>query len=243
MNVTNLKDSGVGAPVAARPARAGRGEHHRVDGPGMIQIITLVLWLACVAVGLLGMWLTQPPPPATAPPKKPEPPVAEVLKVDLQPMVLPQDVAPDPSQPPPPADQPMPTVPPLPEVAAFSPSIAFAQPIEGAVRLVPLSRANPARLSTLATPVVQRLIYGQGEGVQPEPDYPQEAAEAGQQGVVEVRLKVDPNGRVADAQAIVPCRWPLLNLAAVRAVRETWRFGPGPPRVYDVSITFRLNQT
>jgi protein TonB len=211
----------------------------------MVQIITLVLWVACLIVGLLGMWLTKPPiAPPTPPAKKPEPPLqAEVLKVELEPTVLPPQAAPDPSLPAPPVDQPPAAPPPLPEVAAPSAAMAFAQPIEGAVRLVPLNRANPARLSIVAAPVIQRLTYGLGEGRQPEPDYPQEAVDAGQQGVVGVRFKVDTDGRVVAAQIILPSPWPLLNQSALRAVRETWHFGPGPPRLYDVSITFHLNQT
>lgn len=210
----------------------------------MIQIITLVLWLSCLAIGLLGMWLTEPPVAAPPPPKKSEPPLqVQVMNVELQPVVLPPQAPPDPSQPPPPPDESPAAPPPLPEVAAPSAAMAFAQPIEGAVRLVPLSRANPARLSVVAAPPVQRLTYGQGEGRQPEPDYPQEAVDAGQQGVVGVRLRVDQEGGVAAAQVIAPCPWPLLNQSALRAVRDTWHFGPGPPRLYDVYITFHLNQT
>jgi TonB family protein len=86
----------------------------------------------------------------------------------------------------------------------------------------------------------QRIIYGQGEGRQPAPDYPREAAMAHQQGNVIVRFVVGEDGRVQSAQAVVPCPYPLLNQSAVRAVRETWRFRAGPVRNYEVTIVFQL---
>lgn len=245
MSVENLKDSTVRPQAAPRPAPPRRLVQSRsIHGPGMVQIITLVLWVSCVVVGLLGMWLTHPPAaPPPAPIKKPPPPLkAEVLNVDLAPMPLPPPAPRNPSEPPPPAAPSPASPPPLPEVAAPSAAMAFAQPIEGAVRLVPLSQANPARLPATVAPVVQRLTYGLGEGRQPEPDYPQEAVEAGEQGVVGVRFRVDTDGQVVAAQITSPCPWPLLNESALRAVRDTWHFGPGPPRLYEVAITFHLNQ-
>lgn len=240
-SVEDLKHPTV-TPSAGRANAPRLRLQRRAQGPGIIQIITLVLWLLCLVVGLLGRWLTQPPPAPTAPPKKVEPPVqSEVLKVDLEPMVLPQAVAQNQAQPPPP-DQPLPAAPPLPEVTAYNPTIAFAQPIDGLVRLVGRGQANPGRISGTPLPVIQRLVYGLGEGAQPEPDYPQDAVDAGEEGIVGVRLRVDTQGRVTDAEAISPCRWPLLNQAAVQAVRSTWQFPSGPPRIYDVSITFQLNR-
>lgn len=242
---TSVEDltKSAASPAAGRASAVRLRPQRRAQGPGMIQIITLVLWLLFLIVGLLGMWLTHPPPAPAAPPRKPEPtPKTEVLKVDLEPMVLPQ-TAQDPSQPPPPSDQPLPAVPPLPEVAAYNPSIAFAQPIDGLVRLVSRGQANPGRVAVVRAPVIQRLVYGRGEGAQPEPDYPEEAFDAGEEGVVGVRFKVDSDGRVIDAQAFSPSRWPLLNQAAVQSIRDTWRFPPGPPRIYEVSITYRINRT
>jgi hypothetical protein len=40
--------------------------------------------------------------------------------------------------------------------------------------------------------------------------------------------------------AATPCPWSLLNEAAVQAVRDTWRFGAGPVRTYEVPIRFEL---
>ena len=87
------------------------------------------------------------------------------------------------------------------------------------------------------------LTLGEGEGRQPIPDYPHDAVAQRQEGTVGLRLHVDENGRVTQVQAVAPCRWPLLNQAAVRSVRERWRFNPGPARVYEVAIQFQLNQS
>jgi TonB family protein len=90
-------------------------------------------------------------------------------------------------------------------------------------------------------PVIQ-LTYGEGEGQQPAPEYPAEAIIAGDEGIVVVRFTVDEDGLVTEAKAISPSRWPVLNSAAVRAVRDTWRFKRGQRRVFDVSIEFHLNK-
>jgi len=161
--------------------------------------------------------------------------------------------------------------PPLTAVAAPSAALAFALPVEGLTRVVDIGHASfvrPARLVTTvptgagpgapgngagrtggaplpaisAPPVVAHLTLGQGEGRQPIPDYPHDAVTQRQEGTVGVRFNVDENGRVSGIQAVRPCRWPLLNQAALRAVRERWRFNPGPPRVYDVAIVFQLEQ-
>jgi protein TonB len=84
------------------------------------------------------------------------------------------------------------------------------------------------------------LTFGEGEGKQPAPDYPRQAMRLGQEGTVLVRLAVDAGGRVVDAQTAIPSPWPLLNQAALRAVRERWRFREGPKRSYEVVIRFEL---
>jgi hypothetical protein len=39
-----------------------------------------------------------------------------------------------------------------------------------------------------------------------------------------------------------PRRRPLLNRAALRAVRDQWRFAAGKVRTYDVPIQFEINE-
>ena len=132
-------------------------------------------------------------------------------------------------------------------VAHASPAIAFALPVEGPTRIVETGRAEYSRPSTtntiaVATPPAQTLVYGQGEGKQPEPEYPLLARRQGKEGTVVVRFTVGENGRVIVAEPFAPSPWPLLDEAALRVVRERWRFRSGPTRVYDVAIRFNLSK-
>ncbi len=188
--------------------------------------------------------------------------VAQFLRVELTDEPLPSPSA-TPSQayesptPPPPLAKPLtaPAVPPLVAVAGPAPHIAFALPVEGPVRVVDAAEASFARQAVVeatnaaptgvavASPPVQTLSYGQGEGRQPAPEYPRQAVRERQEGTVVVRLSVGEEGRVVAAEAVTPSPWPLLNQSAVRTVRERWRFRPGPMRVYDVPIRFELTKS
>jgi TonB family protein len=182
---------------------------------GLLPVATLVLWSACVCVGLVGLlWPRRPTRPAAAPP----PIDAMLLKVET---ISRPAMAEAKSSPP---------------VAAPSPAIVFAEPIEAPVHIVESPRIAINR------PAIIQLTFGEGEGRQPAPEYPPEAVIAGQEGTVIVRLTVDESGRVTDAVASSPSSWPLLNNAAVRAVRATWWFRKGPVRSYEVSIQFQLNR-
>jgi protein TonB len=220
----------------------------------------MVLWMGCFGVGMLGLRLHYPWP--RPPSREPPPTQATIVHVELtnQAMAPPDIGAPSPppdaltlaAPPPIPSAPAALAAPPLLAVAAPGPAIAFALPTDAPARIVPPSQAVPSHSSpTTATvapnvspppPSPQRLTYGQGEGRQPAPQYPREAAMARQEGVVIVRFTVGEDGRVQTAQAISPCPFPLLNQAAVRAVRETWRFRAGPTRSYEVAIQFQLRQ-
>lgn len=230
-------------PVIGSPGRL-------VPETSPVQVATLVLWLGCLSVGALGLLWTYPRP--VAPAKIPPPVVAEVLHVELTHDPLPPpDVSPAGANTPPPL-QPMaaaPSAPALAVVAEPSAAVAFALPVEGATRVVPLSEAGHARSSAPAESTapaaatgVQSLTYGQGEGKQPAPRYPVRARNAGQEGTVVVRFSVGENGRVLDATAATPSPWPLLNDEAVRTVRELWRFRPGAVRLCEVAIHFSLRK-
>lgn len=225
-------------PTVTEPREAEDVPVNGTDDPGLLQIVTLVIWLACLAIGLVG--LLKPPTLPTPPAQPPLPPVeAELIKVDLTPAPPQPDASPpDPAQAPAAPDDP---IPPLPAVAAPSSTIAFSLPVEGLVRIVGASQAGHYRPAEPVVRRVQRLTYGLGEGRQPKPDYPDEAKFAGEQGVVGVRFNVDEDGRVLTAQVSAPSRWPLLNRAAVDAVRDTWHFPSGPRRTYEVFIRFQLN--
>ena len=211
-------------------------------------IVTLMLWSGCLAIGLLGMVVEydRPRPPASVS----QPVQAEILHVELTSDPLPpESAAPtvSASAPPPLAAAPTPaSAPPLMTVAEPSPAVAFALPVEGTAQGVPVAEVGQARVEGVAThsavsgPALEALTFGQGDGRQPAPEYPRQARQSGQQGAVGVRFSVGPDGRVLEAEAVEPSPWPLLNAAAVRVVRERWRFRPGPLRLYIVSIRFQL---
>jgi periplasmic protein TonB len=219
---------------------------------GFVPMLTFVIWAGCLSVGAAGFVLPylRPQPPAKTPP----PVTAELLNVELTSEPLPpMSPAPPPSRlmQPPPVAQPQATPPPPPmmSVAAPSPQIAFAVPVPAPARVVPVKEASSR---TVETPLVvdtppaplpaQPLTFGQGEGKQPAPDYPRESLRQGQEGTVTVRMTVGEDGRVLAAEASSPSPWPLLNAAALRAVKSRWRFTPGPVRAYEVAIRFQLNK-
>jgi periplasmic protein TonB len=219
-------------------ARIGFEEN---DDVPLVPVLTLVGWVVCLAIGLLGFMLPYSRPLRTAKAAesvKVQRLVVELSKEPTPPMETdrqsgnPQSIAPLP------ADAMAP--PPIP-VAQPSPAIAFAVPVEGPTRVFPLDQATYAPpVHSAQSSAVQHLTFGQGEGRQPSPDYPAEALQQHQEGTVVVRLVVADSGQVSSAEAIQPCRWSLLNEAAVRAVRQRWRFSTGSMRVYDVAIRFQI---
>lgn len=214
-----------------------------------LTIVTSVLWLFCVLVGSVGLSLAYarpaPVPPAVAPVQ------AEFLNVTLAQVPLstamvdplPNDTRSLPG--PPPVDPiALPPTVPLMAVAAPTPAVLFPLPVEGphlvvapeqAAHSVPASSQEPQP----STPITV-ITYGAGEGRQPAPSYPRQSIREGQEGVVTVRFSVGTNGRVLDAKAVAPSPWPLLNEAAVRVIKERWRFAPGPGRLYEVAVRFEL---
>lgn len=221
----------------------------QVSGPG---VLTLVIWLLCVLVGVIGVIIpyTQPAPP----PKVDVPVQAEILQVELTNDPLPP-LAQRPETPatqPPPLAQlltPPPDAPPLTAVAEPA-KVAFAIPVEGPVDVVEPSKATvavapvveaPAAVAPTPSPV-RTLTFGQGEGRQPAPEYPLRARREGQEGVVTIRFSVAEDGRVLTAEASSPSPWQSLNEAAVGVVRERWRFSSGPVRLFEVAIRFQLSK-
>ncbi|HEY2584871.1 MAG TPA: TonB family protein [Tepidisphaeraceae bacterium] len=236
-------------PVAAHQERQTAPPPRRE--PTFLQVFTLVLWVTCLLVGLLGLWLQgRLHLPKAAPPKPPEPPPmqAELVEVEL----TPQPATPAAMNSPPPvpdatAEPPPPDVPPaLPAVAAPSPTIAFAVPVQGPARIVPAARAAAAAPAwpAPARPAVEHLVYGQGTAAaQPKPDYPTEALAAHEEGVVGIAFTVAPGGRIIEAHVAESCRWPSLNQAALAVVRDEWanpQWVPG--HLYLVRLRFKINE-
>lgn len=220
--------------------------------PGEIatgSVLTSILWTGCLTVGLLGMVLPYARP---VPPRKADVPIqAEILHVELTNDPLPP-LAQHPEnslvQPPPPLPlaAPPPAAPPI--VAVAEPAkVAFAIPVEGPVVVVEPAKASVAVAPVVEAPApvappVRTLTFGQGEGRQPAPEYPLRARREGQEGVVTLRFTVGEDGRVLAAEASTPSPWSLLNEAALRVVRERWRFSAGRIRLFEVAIRFQLSK-
>lgn len=217
------------------------------DSTPFATLLTLVLWIFCLTIGIVGFVVpyTRPKIPAAAPP----PVQAELIKVELTESEPPPEIVPQPATvPQPTAMKPIeiPQAPPMIAVAEPSPEVAFALPVEAPAKIVDVKSASasrPVEQTTRTAPVsapVQTLTFGTGEGKQPAPEYPARARREGQEGVVLVRFTVGENGRVLSAEAATPSPWPLLNESAVRAVRERWRFAAGGLRLYEVAIRFQM---
>jgi protein TonB len=222
----------------------------------LLDSATLGLWISCLVVGILGLALHYPR--EHVPAREPPPVIGETMHVELpsEPAAAPvadARAAPDvsktppiPDIPQPPAPQDAPAPPEAPQLAAvMTPNPAPAAFVVPAPAPRPPEEPKkpavaPARPS--APPPVRHLVFGVGEGQQPDPVYPRQAIIAREQGTVGVRFTVGGDGRVLSADVASPCRWPQLNQAAVRAVREHWRFAPGPVRFFDVQIQFQLTE-
>jgi TonB family protein len=197
-------------------------------------VATLVIWLLCLAVGILGHYFTFAPAAKVVDPLKPT--EATIVNVSLVPSAATPPVS---DQPP---EQPqIAALPPLPAAAVFTPAVPFSVPVAGPVRIVPQAAAVvPPQTDGQHSkvPNYKAIYYGKGEGDQPKPDYPLECQLAGQAGTVGVEFIVGTDGRVASARVSKACQWPLLNQAAARSIRETWSFPAGPVRHYYIEIIY-----
>ncbi len=191
------------------------------DDGGLLSIFTLVVWLGCLLVGFFGFVLPYARPHAA---KMPEPMQVQILNVDLAPNVTPPSSVASPAQ-----SESVPSDVPQPVMVA-DPTVAFAVAVEKPVTVSTYS----GPVTTATTPNAPRLsVLRQGEGVQPDPVYPERARREGQEGTVVVRFTVGEDGRVIAADVISPSQWPLLNAAALYTIRNRWRLEPGPVRVFD----------
>ena len=228
-----------------------KSQSDAIERARQVGALTLALWVVSVSIGALGFAIPYSRPRLAPPPLDPAVDLQH-LQVELQmeteiPTVEPRPI--DPTAPPPPPDLlPMPAVVQPIAVARPEPSVEFALPVAGPVRIVDVAAAAYSRPATnnnmparmAAPPKAQQLIFGQGEGKQPAPEYPRQAIRQGQEGTVMVRLTVDESGSVTSANLEIPSPWPLLNEAALRVVREKWHFSRAPSRIYDVAIRFEI---
>lgn len=221
---------------------------HEISLP---SIVTTTIWTTCLAIGLIGIIIPYARPALA---KKAEAPIqAELLNVELTDDPLPpleNSSAPPPDVlTPPPSTKPTtpPSAPALIPVAAPSQAIAFALPVPGPTKIVAADQASYSTPTETArpesaAPVVRQITFGHGEGKQQKPEYPARAQREGQEGLVRVVFTVGPDGRTVDAELAARSPWPLLNEAALKVIRERWRFAPGPIRRYEVPINFKLQK-
>lgn len=219
------------AAVSTADSGGRRDEFFDSRGIGLLPATTLVIWVCCLIVGVIGMFW--PGSPSNAPTTQPQANPIEAVEVEVtdQPPA-PADMAP----PSPPMLLPSRVIAPLPAVLSgglLTPLSFLPRPAPAPQRVV-----NPAPVAV----AVKNITFGVGEGRQPTPQYPEEARYAGEEGSVTVLFNVGDDGRVISATAVEPCPWPILNQAAVSAIRQTWRFAPGPPRAYRVAIQYQLNR-
>lgn len=237
----------VSVPTALTRPQARPLVREAASDSRFAPVVTLVLWVGCSLIGVLGFAMPYARPLAAK--AQPEAMQVEMLNVELTSEPLPE-LAPSSANAlatPPPADAvAQPQLPQALAVALPSAAIAFAVPVKGPTRIVDAAHASYSATAVSNNAVapaalpVQSLTYGQGAGKQPAPEYPWRAQSEGQEGVVNVRFTVSENGRVVSAEAVNPSPWPMLNDSAVRAVRNRWRFTPGTQRAYEVAIRFVL---
>ena len=217
----------------------------------LAAVATAAIWISCVAVGVIGIVIPYARP---QPPKEQGRAIeAEILNVQMtaEPMTV-EDVAPAAPEAltPPPLAKPFapPSAAALIPVAAPNPSIAFELPVVGPTRIVDAkdaSHSTPVTQSSenpVAQPTVTELTIGRGEGKQPQQVYPARAMNEGQEGTVRVEFTDGAEGRTLAAEIISQSPWPLLNDAALKTIRERWRFSPGSVRRYQVPIHFRIRK-
>jgi len=165
-----------------------------------------------------------PPAPEVPPPPPPMPPPPAVVEA--------------PPPPPPPVDLAEVMLPPPP------PPAPIAEPPREVAEAPPERRPPPqqsARQTAAPQPVrLNAALQGmesftlEGRTTPPEaadaarnrrPNYPEASRRRGEQGVVRVELRVDPNGRVVDVRVLESSGFSALDAEAVQTVRD-WRFRP-----------------
>lgn len=215
--------------------------------------VTLVLWLGCLAIGILGFIL---PHPRQASDNTPAPILELEIPVEQLPAPtpgrsasgLPSATFSTAAPPAPPALPPFQELPPAPQrLEVRSPQLFTGETVTPAPPAtttpafhVPAPSGTAPDVPTPsapadAPPTLEILA-------QPAPDYPRAARQAGQEGEVRVALTVGTDGRITQARIQVSSRWPLLDQEALRTVREKWRFAPGTVRRYEAPIRFQLRK-
>lgn len=159
----------------------------------------------------------------------PEPEVewTEPVESPLEPLEEPEVAAPD-----------VPASAPVTEVADAPAWLAVAKPTRPTPPTPEVEVAPPVP-APLPAPVTEAAhVVEVIPGEDPKPDYPSLARKRGWAGITEVAVVVDATGSVVEATVAKSSSYPVLDRAAVRAVRG-WRFRGGAGRT-SVVVEFRL---
>lgn len=160
------------------------------------------------------------PPVAMAPPDPPVAPPAEAVPQSAA--LPPQAVAKPPPPKPPAVPKTRVNAPRQPPHRAPPPSIPSPESAVAAVAPPAPATPQPALLASVPIVPPQPVYFGQGN---PEPNYPMTARIRGLQGLVLLHVDVAPSGTPIAVTVATSSGHPILDEAAVAAVR-TWRFRP-----------------
>jgi TonB family protein len=125
--------------------------------------------------------------------------------------------------------------------AVDSPNIAFSVPVQGAVTIAPATHAPPPPPINQAPPRATKFDPDRASGgIFPKPAYPGSAVRNRHQGTVNIELVVDEAGNVTSAKVLQSSGFSELDEAALKTVRERWKWPPGPPRLFTWPCVFKL---
>lgn len=195
----------------------------------------------------------QPEPPAppveqteVTPPPEPEPPPPQEVATAEPEIKL--DLPPPDDPPPPSAAELKPVAPPKPKPPAPKPAAAPRPMAQAAVTKAPSPDVGNASITQQQAAASSSLVVFEGKPrfrIPPTPAvYPPRSIELGQQGEVLVRVRLQPDGAAAEIVLWRSSNFPLLDRAALTAVRG-WHFLPalrdGHPVAAWVEIPVRFH--
>lgn len=198
-------------------------------------LVSALLSLSIHALGL--QWLSGAVTPAAIPPVLTE----LMVSIDIR---QPDAAAPD-KLPPPPAVAQRAMPQPKPWRATSASNVTLAEPAPTAVADAPLATSAPAAATPEAAPTSTPPLFHADYLHNPPPPYPMTARRHGMQGRVLLRAEIQADGSCSQTVLQQSSGWPLLDQAAMQAVRN-WRFTPahlGSQAIVawvEVPITFKL---
>lgn len=105
---------------------------------------------------------------------------------------------------------------------------------------LPASPTHTAVPSNESAPRTSRFQPSAGAPDMPHPTYPPLALRRGYEGTAEIDFVVETSGRLSEVRLRKSSGFALLDEAALKTVRERWRFPPGKVRHHFVEIVFQL---